>query len=205
MRHSCVIHALVPSDCECFDSNRSPTEVNSKGTRMLNRNLRKIVTATSAALRGRRLQHITRRLFGKKAFALAVALGAAATTLIGLVITTPTASAASLCVNQTLVFSPNTYQSCVRDEQILLNDLWYVDATNASLYVTDQLLTVDGYYGSHTANDVSYFNQYGADISTEYVGETTPATWTVLCRIDFLYGFHGAYWQDAGCAATAYL
>jgi len=36
----------------------------------------------------------------------------------------------------------NTYQQCVRDEQILLNDLWYVGAAGPN-----QLLTVDGYYG----------------------------------------------------------
>ena len=52
---------------------------------------------------------------------------ALATALTGVAIAAPGASAATLCVERTFGES-NTYQQCVRDEQILLNDLRSVGA-----------------------------------------------------------------------------
>jgi peptidoglycan hydrolase-like protein with peptidoglycan-binding domain len=150
---------------------------------MLNRKLRKKSTTTPAADSG--LRHITGRRIGLIVLALAAAL-------IGVAIIAPSASAASGCVTETFGQS-NTYQQCVGDEQILLNDLWYAGDTGA----VNQLLTVDGYYGSHTVSDVRSFQ-------TAYLltvdGVTGPQTWSKLCQIDRLYGFTGAYWHDAGCA-----
>jgi len=66
------------------------------------------------------------------------------------------------------------------------------------------LLAIDGYYGPDTEADVAFFNLY-------YLGSTFPdvvttrGTWTALCRPDDDAGFHGTYWQDAGCPAIIFL
>jgi peptidoglycan hydrolase-like protein with peptidoglycan-binding domain len=185
MQHWCVIHALVPSDCGCFDMNRSPTQVNSKGTRMLKRKLRKTSTDTPAANRGHGLRHITGRKIGMIVLALA-------TSLTGVAIIAPQASAVTQpCVGQTFgIWDENTYEHCVRDEQVLLNDLWISHAGG------NQLLTVDGYYGPHTASDVRAF-QYQFDLIID--GITGDQTWGALCVEDEIEGFTGVYWHDAGC------
>jgi hypothetical protein len=140
--------------------------------------------------RARDPRHIDGRHIATIVAALAVALAVAAIGASG-------ASAATTCVHQTFTLSPFTYRPCVRDEQILLNDLRY-----AHVRGPDQLLATDGYYGTRTANDVSSFNYSNpvSRIRTEYVGETTPDTWAVLCSLDRGYGFTGAYWRAAGCS-----
>jgi hypothetical protein len=140
-------------------------------------------------------RHITGRRLGKKAVALAMApTGAAAITLTGLAITAPGASAAGPCINQTFSISDQyTYEQCVAWEQLLLDDLYTVRAPGPN-----QRLTIDGHYGPHTSDDVAAFNAY---YHQRYGSTTTPATWWLVCNEDDAHGFHGAYWQDAGCAA----
>jgi peptidoglycan hydrolase-like protein with peptidoglycan-binding domain len=163
------------------------TEVNSKEAKMLNPKLRRRSAAASAADRGRP-RHITVRHVGMIVVALATAL-------TGVAIIAPGASAATLCVEQTFGES-NTYQQCVRDEQILLNDLWYSDVAGPN-----QLLTVDGYYGPHTFSDVEAFQTayHGSPYHLSVDGITGPLTWGVLCIVDAANGYTGAYWHDAGC------
>ena len=153
---------------------------------MLNRKPRQKSTAPSAADPDRRLRHITGRRVGMIVLALATALTGAA-------ITAPSASAASGCVTQTFgTWDESTYQQCVRDEQILLNNLSSID-----LGVTNQLLTVDGYYGPHTFSDVTWF-QLNDFLQPD--GITGPQTWRVLCAVNREGRFTGVYWHDAGCA-----
>jgi hypothetical protein len=132
-----------------------------------------------------RSRRIARRHFAKSLAALAVAC-------TGSVIVASGASASTACVYGDFGIS-NTYQPCVRDEQVLLNDL-----RSAHLPGPNQLLATDGYYGIHTANDVSSFN-YVYGVRTKYVGETTPETWGFVCVAAGEHGFRGAYWQAAGC------
>ena len=100
---------------------------------------------------------------------------------------------ASGCVTEEFgTWDENTYESCVADEQILLNNLWNVNAGGP-----DQLLVVDGYYGAHTANDVEAFQAYyGLAVD----GITGPQTWESICNINQDKGFTGVYWHAAGCA-----
>jgi zinc D-Ala-D-Ala carboxypeptidase len=109
-------------------------------------------------------------------------------------VTAPQAAAASGCVTQTFgIWDENTYERCVRDEQVLLNDLWYDHVPGPN-----QLLTVDGHYGPHTTSDVKSFQtQYVLQID----GITGPVTWRMLCEVDEYYKFTGVYWYDAGCAS----
>jgi zinc D-Ala-D-Ala carboxypeptidase len=116
---------------------------------------------------------------------------ALATALTGAAIIAPSASAATGCVTRTFGES-NTYQQCVRDEQVMLNDLRY-----AHVGGPNQLLTVDGYYGAHTFSDVKSFQTV---YSLRVDGITGPQTWRELCLIDSDNDFVGAYWHDAGCA-----
>lgn len=143
-------------------------------------------------------RHITGRRRGKRTVALAMApIAAAAITLGGLVITAPGASAATACVNRTFSES-NTYQPCVVDEQVLLNDLRYARAPGPN-----QLLTVDGYYGPRTESDAAAFIEYWDELDFDPT-QTTPTTWWWLCVVAHdNYGFHGTYWQNAGCGAYA--
>jgi hypothetical protein len=161
---------------------------------MLHRKRRKKDTATSAADRGSGLRHITGRHVGMIVLALATAL-------TGVAIIAPGASAATGCVTRTFGES-NTYQQCVRDEQVLLNDLW-----DDGLRGPNQLLTVDGYYGSHTFSDVQAFqlawhNVPGLPVALAgpVDGITGPKTWNWLCSIDQANRFTGIYYHDAGCA-----
>jgi hypothetical protein len=129
--------------------------------------------------------------------ALAVALTGTAITLAGTAITAPQASAAATgCVAQTFGYDPYTYQQCVLDMQVLLNDLWYDHQVGP-----DQALVTDGYYGPHTSNDVTSFNTWWNNGTAE-LGEMSPLSWDVLCGLDLHAGFHGAYWQNAGCATA---
>jgi peptidoglycan hydrolase-like protein with peptidoglycan-binding domain len=105
------------------------------------------------------------------------------------------AAASTACVYQTFsIADQNTYETCVRDEQILLNDLY-----NAGVTGPNQRLTVDGYYGNDTLVDVEWFQYY--DYITDD-GITGPVTWSVLCEQDWFFGFTGAYWHAVGCPAV---
>ena len=109
------------------------------------------------------------------------------------------ADAATGCVTvQFGTWDENTYEQCVRDEQILLNDLHYglVDGMNDV-----PLLTVDGYYGPDTTSDVYTFQ---GDLAITYDGITGPQTWSALCTIAGNVGYQGVYWHDAGCASIYY-
>jgi hypothetical protein len=140
--------------------------------------------------RGGAPRHIRGWPIAKIVVAFAVAISAVA-------IEAPRASASTACVSQTL--GPrDTYQPCVRDEQVLLNDLWYVRAPGPS-----QALTTDGYYGSRTAGDVASFNDYLFLSRGPHPATTTPDTWKWLCLADQVYGFVGVDWHGAGCPMLA--
>jgi hypothetical protein len=101
------------------------------------------------------------------------------------------------CVFQT--FGPsNTYQECVADLQVLLNDLWYIHYRGPEGRLgPNQLLATDGYYGPDTASDV-------ASVNANWLGsvggdEATPDTWSVVCGADKISGFRGVYWHNASC------
>lgn len=131
---------------------------------------------------------ITSRRFATILAALAVAITAAA-------IAAPGASAATACVNRTFGQS-NTYQVCVRDEQILLNNLW-----NAGVrWSGGRRLTVDGYYGPLTASDVGFFNGF-FDSVLSGDEQTDGFTWWHLCTSNLINGFAGIYWHAVGCPA----
>ena len=116
-----------------------------------------------------------------------------ATALTGVAIIAPGASAATGCVTRTFGES-NTYQQCVRDEQILLNDLF-----NVGIPFPNQRFTVDGIYGPRTFSDVVSFQSH----STLHVdGITGPQTWQLLCNITGRNAFRGVYWRDAGCPSV---
>ena len=141
-------------------------------------------------------RHVSARRFGKKAVALVMApVGVAAISFAGLAIAAPGAYAATGCVTRTfdVVLDADTYQPCVLDMQVLLNDLYdeHVPGPN-------QRLTTDGYFGVHTGNDVVGFNLEWNDVNGQ-LGEMTPSSWKALCELDWYYGFRGAYYHDAGC------
>lgn len=108
-------------------------------------------------------------------------------------VTAPTVAAASGCVTETFTTADqNTYLQCVRDEQVLLNNL-------VGILPDVQQIMVDGLYGMHTYNDVKSFQ---GDFTLEGVtvdGKTGPQTWWWVCRINFDNKFTGVYWHDAGC------
>lgn len=96
------------------------------------------------------------------------------------------------CVFQTFGYNPDTYQQCVLDLQVLLNDLWSIHYAGPN-----QLLATDGYYGAHTASDVASDNAtWGLFGSGD---EATPDTWAGVCLADKDEGFQGVYWHNAGC------
>jgi hypothetical protein len=99
---------------------------------------------------------------------------------------------AAACISRTLRQS-STYQSCVYDLQVLLNDLW-----DHGLPGPSRRLVPDGYYGPDTESDVDLYNAANVQPSPGIVA--TPGTWHSLCLQDYEHGFHGAYWNDAGCA-----
>ena len=111
----------------------------------------------------------------------------------------PQAADASGCVTETFTEADEPYyEPCVADAQILLNDLWYYQQAHPGIYLgANRLLTVDGSYGSNTALDVGYFQVAVGDMVDEKLG---PQTWASLCREDWLFGYTGTYWHDAGCA-----
>jgi hypothetical protein len=108
------------------------------------------------------------------------------------------AEAASGCVNDTFTIADeNTYEQCVRDAQVLFNDLDSVWVTHHVNYGVVHSLTVDGFYGFDTAGVVEEFQEFWGIVPT---AQLDPATWLFLCVMDRTTGFTGAYWHDAGCA-----
>jgi peptidoglycan hydrolase-like protein with peptidoglycan-binding domain len=106
-------------------------------------------------------------------------------------VTAPTVAAASGCVTETFTTADqNTDLQCVRDEQVLLNNLRSIGFAGL------QQLTIDGQYGSHTTSDVVSFQK---DIPITADGRTGPQTWWNLCHYNSVWGFTGVYWHDAGC------
>jgi hypothetical protein len=110
-------------------------------------------------------------------------------------VTAPSAAEASSgCVTEDFgTWDEPYYESCVRDAQILLNNLWSVGAV-VGLYQ----LTVDGYYGPLTEGDVVNFQASTGFLAQD--GILGPQTWEVLCGENAGEGFEGLYWHDAGCA-----
>ena len=101
------------------------------------------------------------------------------------------------CVFQT--FGPsNTYQKCVQDLQVLLNDLWYIHYRGPEDRLgPNQLLATDGIYGPDTTSDVASVNaNWLASVGGD---EATPDTWSVVCGADKISGFRGVFWHNAGC------
>jgi peptidoglycan hydrolase-like protein with peptidoglycan-binding domain len=132
------------------------------------------------------------------ALAATGASAAPTTASAGAHVSAPRAAATGCVTEEFGTWDENTYERCVRDEQILLNDLHYslVDGMNDV-----PLLTVDGYYGAHTYSTVRFF-QTRIDIHVD--GITGPQTWGALCDITGNVGYQGAYWHDAGCASIYY-
>jgi peptidoglycan hydrolase-like protein with peptidoglycan-binding domain len=127
--------------------------------------------------------------------ALSTTAASAATTMASAPghVTAVRAADASGCVTEDFSEADeNTYEVCVRDEQVLLNNLW-----NGYVFSNLQELTVDGYYGPNTESDVLFF-QVDAGITRD--GITGPQTWWWLCHINSINGFQGVYWHGAGCA-----
>jgi peptidoglycan hydrolase-like protein with peptidoglycan-binding domain len=112
------------------------------------------------------------------------------------------AEATSGCVTETFTTADEPYyEACVNDAQILLNDLWYYQQAHPGIYLgANRLLTVDGSYGPNTAADVGYFQVAVGDKVDEKLG---PQTWYSLCREDWLFGYTGTYWHDAGCGTES--
>jgi peptidoglycan hydrolase-like protein with peptidoglycan-binding domain len=107
-------------------------------------------------------------------------------------VTAPTVAAASGCVTETFsIADQGTFERCVRDEQVLLNNIWSKNVVPGL-----QQLMVDGLYGSHTRDDVKAFQ---SDLLLTVDGETGPQTWWWVCRINSNGGDRGVYWHDAGC------
>jgi peptidoglycan hydrolase-like protein with peptidoglycan-binding domain len=112
-------------------------------------------------------------------------------------LTAPQAAAATGCVTGTFsTRDENTYERCVRDEQVLLNDLHYGRVNGMQ---RAPLLTVDGFYGPKTYSVVRFFQ--GQDL-IKPDGITAPPTWKTLCFVAGNTGFRGVYWRDAGCASV---
>lgn len=117
-------------------------------------------------------------------------------------VTAPRAAAdASGCVVETFTTADeHSYLACVADAQILFNDLWYWEQAHNFRYSylgVPELLTVDGSYGPITASVVRAFQSHW---SLSVDGRLGPQTWKRLCTEDYLHGYRGTYWRDAGCA-----
>jgi hypothetical protein len=142
-------------------------------------------------------RHIGGRGAGKKAVALAIApIGVAAVSFAGLAIAAPGAYASTGCVTRTfdILLDGNTYQPCVLDMQVLLNNLY-----GKHVVGPNQRLVTDGYFGVNTGNDVVGFNLWWDDVPGQ-LGEMTPTSWDALCGLNAGQGFRGTYWHNAGCA-----
>lgn len=142
------------------------------------------------------LRHAT-----KLVVALSVGLGGTATALAGTTLAAPAATASTPCVYQTIGIN-NTYQRCVVDLQILLNNPILKDGAG---WGYTQRLAVDGYYGPETAGDVEGLTLFledsvWDDSAIKISNEMTPAMWRPLCGIEGVNGFEGVYWHDLGCA-----
>ena len=128
-------------------------------------------------------------------------VAAVAMLVTGGIVATPAtpAMAASGCVTQNFTTADqNTFLTCVKDGQVLLNNLRGFPLFFPGL----QQLTVDGFYGPHTEGDVRAFQTDIANANETITidGKLGPQTWWWLCRENFDFGFTGTFWHDAGCA-----
>jgi hypothetical protein len=106
--------------------------------------------------------------------------------------TTPSAAVETAkCVTRTFGRS-STYQSCVYDLQVLLNDLW-----NDGVPGPSQRLVPDGDYGPRTESDVASYNAAYVHPSPGTVA--TPATWHSLCLQGSDRGLRGSSAYLSGC------
>ena len=155
---------------------------------MQNRKLSKRGAVTSAGDQDRGRRHITARHAG-------VAVVALGTALTGAAIIAPSASAATSCVSQDFSEAADSGVSlqCVKDIQGLLNGL-----RQHNFKGPNQILTVDGYYGSHTDSDVRAFQSYWA-LGVD--GITGPKTWDALCAFTYQTIGSTSYWSNAGCTS----
>jgi peptidoglycan hydrolase-like protein with peptidoglycan-binding domain len=108
------------------------------------------------------------------------------------------AADASGCVTETFTTADEPYyEACVADAQILFNDLWYTQNSQAVYLGVNALLTVDGSYGPDTAGVVGGFQSAWGLTDDQKLG---PQTWKQLCTVDYAWGYRGTYWHDAGCS-----
>lgn len=110
------------------------------------------------------------------------------------------AMAASGCVTETFTTADaGTFLTCVKDAQVLLNNI----RNDLSPALPD--ITVDGFYGNQTFNDVEQFQE---DVDLLHLrapvlavdGKLGPQTWWWLCDENSIFKFQGTFWHDAGCA-----
>ncbi|HTX85125.1 MAG TPA: peptidoglycan-binding domain-containing protein [Streptosporangiaceae bacterium] len=113
----------------------------------------------------------------------------------GHVSATVTADASGCVTEDFSEADEGTYEVCVRDEQILLNNLW-----NGYVLSNLQEIAVDGYYGPQTESDVVMFQSNFRPEGVTVDGITGPQTWWWLCHINGINGYQGVYWHGAGCA-----
>jgi hypothetical protein len=107
--------------------------------------------------------------------------------------------AASGCVTETFsTADQNTSLTCVKDAQVLLNNV------RNDLNPTRPAIATDGFYGALTEGDVANFQlgvdhlPVGANLTID--GILGPQTWSWLCAINEEEQFTGAFWHNAGCA-----
>lgn len=143
------------------------------------------------ANRGKGSGYTPRRRFGRIAATVAVGLTGVATSLVGITMTSTSASAEPIPPNDArcvqIVWSTadeNVRYSCVADEQVLLGNLY------------PGALVSDGYYGPITASVVRHFQ---GNFRLLVDGVTGPQTWGELCAVNAQRGFRGIYWNAAGC------
>lgn len=152
--------------------------------------------------RGRPGRRIPGGHLGKIVATLAMALTAAAIAAPGAFASFPGDGGSTACVFQTLRPS-NTYRSCVKDEQVLLDDLYKAHKPGARWW-----LTTDGRYGPNTSKEVRAYNLawfpngFGfGDVTTRSFYPDSPGTWDAVCYAMHHYGLSGGstYYRAAGC------
>lgn len=160
-------------------------------------------------------RHIATRHPGKIVATLAVALSVAAITAPGASAAVPGPDGGSTpCAYQTFNKS-NTFNQCVQDEQVLLNDLRnaatvnHLKDGNHIVYNGDRILTTDGIYGNNTWSDVYAFNlawsfgttKSGTTTGSPYEPFSVLTTWYFLCHEMRAAGLSGGstYYVRAGC------
>jgi len=107
------------------------------------------------------------------------------------------AMAASGCVTENFTIADqNTFLTCVKDAQVLLNNI------RNDLKPVRPDINVDGFYGPQTEGDVQAFQVDIADLGDTITidGKLGPQTWWYLCAGNNTFNFQGTFWSNAGCA-----